>query len=177
MMSRDELRRATKDFRLSIRDEDGNPISQTEFGRLLGKSLNTVQRYETLVPPTGKVLAKLARLAGERQQTAFAEIFAKALADEIGPLYEPTLIHERKELVAQSEREWLFMSIAQILARDPEFVDLWPQFISLTKPIQDRLRLSGETESKMSAGLIRALDKAMRRMNERNDNSKADEKR
>ena len=85
-MSRDDLRAAVRDLRRSIRRPDGNPISQTEFARLVGKTLNTIQRYETLVPPRGAVLAQLAKVAEENGRDDLSGVFFKALHDELGPL-------------------------------------------------------------------------------------------
>ena len=77
-----------KDLRLSLKDEAGNSLSQTEFGRLIGKSLNTVQRYEQLVPPRGRVLIELSALALSRRRPEHARIFSQALENEFGvPLH------------------------------------------------------------------------------------------
>lgn len=77
------LREAVRELRHSIRDPQGNPTSQTEFGRLIGKSLNTVQRYETLVPPKGAVLLALAELAIKHDQLQIAAKFVNAFDREM----------------------------------------------------------------------------------------------
>ena len=70
-------------LRHSIRDSKGSPISQTEFGRVVGKSLNTIQRYETLVPPKGAVLLRLAGVATEHGQPDLAKKFRNAFDREM----------------------------------------------------------------------------------------------
>ncbi len=72
-----DLRLHVKNFRSRL------GLSQTEFGRLIGKSLPTVQRYENLVPPRGRVLTDLAELASRRGAADLARIFRQALSDEI----------------------------------------------------------------------------------------------
>ncbi|HYI92078.1 MAG TPA: hypothetical protein VEX68_00910 [Bryobacteraceae bacterium] len=83
-MSSEEIRSAVKSLRLSIKNEEGDSISQTEFGRLIDKSLNTVQRYESLMPPRGAVLMRLAQLARARDREDLATIFFRALEDQLG---------------------------------------------------------------------------------------------
>ena len=80
------VRSATKELRLIL------GMSQTKFGQLIGKSLNTVQRIETLVPASGEVLATLNREALKAGEAALAEIFLDALADELG-VDSVSLIH------------------------------------------------------------------------------------
>jgi hypothetical protein len=58
--------------------------TQTAFGELIGKGLATVQRYETLVPPKGKVLVQLEKLALESGFDECAKIFRNELRNELG---------------------------------------------------------------------------------------------
>jgi len=58
--------------------------TQTEFGALIGKGLATVQRYETLVPPKGKALVRLEKLAWENGFKEYANAFRGALIAEFG---------------------------------------------------------------------------------------------
>lgn len=73
-----------RQLRLSIKGPNGNPLSQTEFGRLIGKSLNTIQRYESLVAPKGAALIDLRELAKEHGQGYLAQVFDEAATSEIG---------------------------------------------------------------------------------------------
>ncbi|MBS1830568.1 MAG: hypothetical protein JST93_35025 [Acidobacteria bacterium] len=69
---------------MSIKTPTGEPLTQTEFGRLLGKSLNTIQRYETLVAPKGRALAELAALASRHGRKELELLFTGALNEELG---------------------------------------------------------------------------------------------
>jgi transcriptional regulator with XRE-family HTH domain len=77
-MSNDDVKSAVRRLRLALEK------TQTEFGALIGKGLATVQRYETLVPPKGKVLVRLQRLAESKGVDECAVIFRDALLDELG---------------------------------------------------------------------------------------------
>jgi len=61
-------------------------LTQTEFGKLFGKSLPTIQRWETLRPPGGWALIRLLDLAkrhaADPQCDALAKVFRDALASE-----------------------------------------------------------------------------------------------
>lgn len=63
---------------------EGLGKTQTEFGALIGKGLATVQRYEALVPPKGKVLVGLEKLARENGFMEYADAFKDALIAELG---------------------------------------------------------------------------------------------
>jgi transcriptional regulator with XRE-family HTH domain len=73
-----DLRKTVKDFRHALGK------TQTEFGRLIGKSLPTVQRYESLAPPRGGVLFQLEEIAREHHLSEYAFAFQCALAEELG---------------------------------------------------------------------------------------------
>lgn len=81
-MQSEKVREAVRSLRRSIKTPDGDPISQTEFGRLIGKSLNTIQRYEGLVAPKGVVLWDLRALAAEHGQLELAKLFEDAGLDD-----------------------------------------------------------------------------------------------
>lgn len=68
-----DLKSAVKELRTKL------GLSQTEFGRLIGKSIATIQRYETLVPPQGKVLSDLSTLAFLNGESRLAQVFTEAL--------------------------------------------------------------------------------------------------
>lgn len=77
-MSTKDLRGAVRELRVAL------GRTQTQFGQLIGKGLATIQRYETLVPPKGAVLAMLGRLAEENGRHDLSVIFHSALAEELG---------------------------------------------------------------------------------------------
>jgi transcriptional regulator with XRE-family HTH domain len=77
-MSNSDLKETVKRLRLAL------GTTQTEFGVLIGKGLATVQRYETLVPPKGKVLVRLQKLAQDNGLDECAVIFRNALLNELG---------------------------------------------------------------------------------------------
>lgn len=72
------LREAVRRLRLDLGK------TQTEFGVLIGKGLATIQRYETLVAPKGKVLLRLEKLARENRLDECAKTFRDALLAELG---------------------------------------------------------------------------------------------
>jgi hypothetical protein len=78
--SSNDLKRAVRDLRAALGK------TQSEFGALIGKGLATVQRYEGVVPPKGKVLGQLAALALENSQLTLAALFRSALDEELGGL-------------------------------------------------------------------------------------------
>lgn len=77
-MSTDELRAAVKNLRLALGK------TQTEFGAMIGKSLPTIQRYESLVPPKGRILLKLEALAREKKFDEYAQTFRAAIRTDLG---------------------------------------------------------------------------------------------
>ena len=80
----ENIRAAVKDLRRSFKGPDGEPISQTEFGQMIGKSLNTIQRYEGLVAPKGAVLIQLHQWAIKQDRQDLAKVFWDAAAKELG---------------------------------------------------------------------------------------------
>ena|ERR1017187_6471241 len=78
MPSNNDLRFAVRGLRLALGK------TQTEFGDLIGKSLPTVQRYESLVPPKGKILLRLERLARDTRFDEYAQTFREALRADLG---------------------------------------------------------------------------------------------
>jgi transcriptional regulator with XRE-family HTH domain len=60
-------------------------LTQPEFASRLDISMPSVQRYERLVAPTGKVLAQLAILAKEAGYDDLASEFHAALIEDLGP--------------------------------------------------------------------------------------------
>src|SRR3954463_13181570 len=102
MQNTDELRAAVRGLRRALAK------TQTEFGTLIGKSLPTIQRYEALVPPKGKVLFTLESIAREKRFDEYARAFRDAIRAELGvelpaaPL-DPQVI--RLDLMAPSPLE------------------------------------------------------------------------
>jgi len=78
--------------------------TQTEFGRMIGKGLATIQRYETLVPPKGEALTQFANLAQNLQRFDLANIFLRTLAAEIGiDLPAQPWFHLRMEAISEND--------------------------------------------------------------------------
>jgi hypothetical protein len=76
---------SSENLKVTVRQlREGLGRTQTEFGALIEKGLATVQRYETLVPPKGKVLVRLEKLARENGFTEYADAFRGALIAELG---------------------------------------------------------------------------------------------
>ncbi len=72
------LRRATRDLRARM------GLSQTAFGRRIGRTLNTVLRYESQMAPRGEALIPYAILAIECQFDDLADLFRTALIADLG---------------------------------------------------------------------------------------------
>ena len=159
-ISKDELRRHVKFMRESMRNPDGSSVTQMQLAPILGVGLSTLQRYEQLAPPRGKMLFRLARIAAEHASTelpvgveqikdlevrksrlrACADVFLQALSEELGPRGTPGAEALPWELEAHDSTEWLFMKIARLLARDPQYKHLWKPFFELTSEIVERIR-------------------------------------
>ena len=76
---------SSENLKVMVRElREGLGKTQTEFGALIGKGLATVQRYETLVAPKGKVLVQLEKLARESGFKECADAFRGALIAELG---------------------------------------------------------------------------------------------
>ena len=72
------LRRATRELRTRL------GLSQAEFGRRIGRTLNTVLRYESQVAPKGDALVPYAALAIKCGFNDLAVLFRAALLEEFG---------------------------------------------------------------------------------------------
>ena len=99
MQRNNELREAVRALRTAMEK------TQTEFGLLLGKGIATIQRYETLVPPRGPILAKLSQIAERHGRADLAQVFARALAEEMGTA-ESALTTEEQALSASIIELW-----------------------------------------------------------------------
>ena len=105
--------------------------TQTEFGTLLGKGIATIQRYETLVPPKGKVLAQLEQLAHAHGYDEYAAIFRTALAVELGiqgseikPRPAATLISGGNPLLDFTPEEKVMAAALLLVMRHPKYESL-----------------------------------------------------
>jgi transcriptional regulator with XRE-family HTH domain len=58
-------------------------LTQTEFASKLGQGMSTIQRYEQLVPPRGRALAKMIALAEKSGRPDIADVLRSAYADEV----------------------------------------------------------------------------------------------
>jgi hypothetical protein len=71
-------KRAPKELRLRL------GLSQTAFGRRIGRTLNTVLRHESQIEPKGEALLPYAALSIQCGYTDLAEIFRGAIVDDFG---------------------------------------------------------------------------------------------
>jgi hypothetical protein len=72
-----------KQFRESLQNADGTPVTQAQFAPMIGVGLSTLQRYEQLAPPRGMMLVRFAHAAEDLQRTDYAKIFRRALVSEL----------------------------------------------------------------------------------------------
>ncbi len=59
-------------------------LSQTAFGRQIGRTLNTVLRHESQIEPRGEALLPYAALAIQCGHDDLAEIFREAIIEDFG---------------------------------------------------------------------------------------------
>ena len=90
-----EIMAAVRSLRTALR------LTQTDFGRLLGKSLPTIQRWETLRPPRGRALAQLYDVARRQDESDLecrnaSKVFYGALAEEMGGVPAPHAIRGQR---------------------------------------------------------------------------------
>ena len=114
MSSTSDLRAAVRQLRTAMGK------SQTEFGALIGKGLATIQRYETLVPPRGKVLPDLVLLAEQNSQPVLAALFRSALEQEIGGLRAALGIGKFQQAVVAAIIQ--LQQLRRTLPRNPEAI-------------------------------------------------------
>ncbi|HEY6392269.1 MAG TPA: hypothetical protein VIX89_13370, partial [Bryobacteraceae bacterium] len=71
-------KRAPKELRLRL------GLSQTAFGRRIGRTLNTVLRHESQIEPKGEALLPYAALSIQCGHNDLAEIFREAIVEDFG---------------------------------------------------------------------------------------------
>jgi hypothetical protein len=71
-------RRAPKELRLRL------GLSQTAFGRRIGRTLNTILRHESQIEPRGEALLPYASLAIQCGHGDLAKIFREAIIEDFG---------------------------------------------------------------------------------------------
>ena len=64
-------------------------VTQQDLSEKLGITVRTVARWETAVPPKGKALGMLLKLARFYKRRGSARIFAESLSAEIGIEIDP----------------------------------------------------------------------------------------
>ena len=94
-------------------------LTQTQFAARLGNAMQTIQRWEKVVPPKGKALAQLERVAREDGQPELAEAFRKALVEELGTW--DTSEYESIGIEPRNETEKLLQAAIVTAYRNPEF--------------------------------------------------------
>jgi hypothetical protein len=62
----------------------GRPLTQTQLGDMIGRKLNSVQRYEEDGKVPADILGKLSKIAIEKGDYELADTFRAALVQEIG---------------------------------------------------------------------------------------------
>lgn len=77
-MEKEDLKDAVRQLREAL------GLTQTRFADELGRGMSTVQRWEKVVPPRGKALADLYKLALNRGLNTLASAFHQALILELG---------------------------------------------------------------------------------------------
>jgi len=71
-------KRAPKELRLRL------GISQTAFGRRIGRTLNTVLRHESQIEPRGEASLPYAALAIQCGYSDLAKVFREAIVEDLG---------------------------------------------------------------------------------------------
>jgi transcriptional regulator with XRE-family HTH domain len=146
-MSSDTLREAVK----RLRNDLGK--TQTEFGVLIGKGLATIQRYETLVPPKGKVLLRLERLAREKGFNECADVFREALLADLG-LNQPNT----------EELPLPFPRMGGVVVAGPETSEQENRVAALNQLMRESLRPGAPGEQARKE--IKIVDRGLRRVRE-----------
>lgn len=78
-VSEKDLRKAAKDLRLRL------GLSQEAFGQRIGRTLNTILRYESQAAPKEETLVRYAALALDSGFTDLVRVFRLALIKDLGP--------------------------------------------------------------------------------------------
>ncbi len=76
-----DVRKAVRELRTAFGQ------TQTEFAGTVGRSLPTIQRWETLVEPKGNALLRLAKIAQDSRQPQLTQTFRKAFHQFIATEY------------------------------------------------------------------------------------------
>jgi transcriptional regulator with XRE-family HTH domain len=88
-----ELSDAVRSLRRALNE------SQEEFATRMKTSVKTITRYETVRPPTGAALAKLALIAQQAGEDYLAEVFEKHLFTEAETLGEILAVDSAREVL------------------------------------------------------------------------------
>jgi DNA-binding transcriptional regulator YiaG len=122
--------------------------TQPVFAKRLGVVMSTLVRYELTRPPRGAVLARLARIAEEQHQQECAQIFRKALADEVGEQIQAKIDYRSDE-----EREYTLGLLAAF--RNDQYRDLLGKVKRLLD--EPRLRCLKELEEFRAAENLKRI--------------------
>jgi transcriptional regulator with XRE-family HTH domain len=156
--ARQKVMNAVRSLRLALR------LNQTDFGRRLGKSLPTIQRWETVLPPSGEALVQLMKLALVNKQVDMAEVFEHAISEELGhqvPRFE-ILPDEQPVIEAiisiwripgyEKEREQVERIIRPVTARHANSDATAAALFGLTNEVRRRIT-AGESDDDIVRGL------------------------
>lgn len=102
-MARSEVSEGIRNLRIAIGD------TQQQFANRLDLAMSTVVRYESSREPRGTELARFWRLAMEQRLPEYAEVFAKAMGEEL---------EMRAERIPRTIEESLYVDLLFLLMRN-----------------------------------------------------------
>ncbi len=89
MISDQELQRGARELRSRL------DLSQSAFGQRIGRTLGTILRYESQVPPKGEALVPYAVLAIDTGHEDLADLFRTAILEQLSPEIERVIAWRR----------------------------------------------------------------------------------
>jgi transcriptional regulator with XRE-family HTH domain len=125
-----ELMKATRQLRTAM------GLTQTAFAQRVGKTLPTIQRYETLAQPRGEVLVKLMKLADEHGHADLAELFQDALSTELG--YRVPRLAAAKSIEVLPGEEADFDALRTILRGGKFYAGTLEEWRKISQPVKER---------------------------------------
>ncbi len=121
--------------------------SQQAFANRLGISIRAVANYEKDRQPHGKSLASLARVAAAAGETALANQFRKALAEDIGPVLSPAV-----DFKSEEERDWTVALLAAF--RNPQYSARLRRVQEILEPVRQRCQQKLDDAQEFQAAII-----------------------
>lgn len=122
--------------------------SQQEFAYRMKTAIRTIARYETTRPPKGRVLAHLKEIAIQNRREDLAEVFAKALAEE---LEVPSFSGFHLDTAPKNLMEEFYVSVMLSMLRNAQYHRLLPKLNKLAaEPMREcakRIKAAEEARS------------------------------